>query len=84
MNHTKSGIIAVGSPHSRMRYLGEAKQGLENPALLLLTDEGMNLAERFFRSIGCAPVEPEHKAACLNDPRLFQFLCGVTYALGLR
>ena len=84
MNYTKSGIIAVGAPFSRMRFLGEALRGLENPALLLLTEEGNDLANRYFRSIGCAPEEmPEEvKAETLeNHPSLFQFLTGLVYAL---
>jgi hypothetical protein len=83
MNYTKSGIIACGAPNSRARFLGEAKAALETPVLLLLTDEGAELAERFFRSIGTAPTTPEAKAECLADPRTFQFLVGIIFALGL-
>mgnify|MGYP001607411213 CR=1 FL=1 len=85
MNYTKSGIIANGAPMSRARFSGEAELGWENPTLLLLTDEGRALAERFFRSIGCDPsaMPEEVKARSLNDPHLTQFLAGVIFALNL-
>lgn len=69
---------------SRVRFLGEAKQGLENPALLLLTDEGNALADRYFASIGCNPTTQEGRAEMLLNPSLFQFLTGTVYALELR
>lgn len=84
MNYTKSGIIATGAPFSRARSLGEAKLAYETPALLLLTDEGNEIANRFFRSIGCdgERMTVELKAELLaNDERFFPFICGVIFGL---
>lgn len=86
MNYTKSGIVAVGAPNSRVRFLKEAELGLDNPSLLLLTEEGKQLADRFLRSLGCEPSEmPEElKAEYLNTKgELFQFLAGVIFSLNL-
>jgi hypothetical protein len=86
MNYTKSGIIATGAPNSRVRFLKEAELGLEHPSLLLLTDEGKQLADRFLRSLGCEPSEmPEDlKSEYLNTKReLYQFLVGVIFSLNL-
>lgn len=86
MNYTKSGIIAVGAPNSRVRFLKEAELGKETPSLLLLTDEGRQLADRFLRSLGYDPslMSDERKAEYLNTKdELFQFLVGVIFALNL-
>jgi len=49
---------------------------------LLLTEEGRNIADRFFVSIGCCPAQmtEEGKAESLNHPSLFQFLAGYLMA----
>lgn len=85
MNYTKSGIIASGAPFSRARFLGEVNLGLENPCLLLLTDEGNTLVDRFFLTLGCEPekMPTEIKAEKLHSSSLFQFLVGVKFALEL-
>lgn len=83
MNYTKSGILAQGAPHSRVRYYGEATQGWEHPSLLLLTEEGTELAKRFYRSIGCNPNTDEERAELLNKAELTPFLAGVLFALNL-
>jgi len=84
MNYTKSGIIAVGSPHSLARSKNEAQNAFDTRYYqsLLLTEEGRNIADRFFVSIGCLPAQmPEEvKAELLNNPSLFQFLCGYLMA----
>jgi len=88
MNYTKSGIVAVGAPNSRARYTGEVAQGLASPALLLLTDEGNALADRFFLSVGCTPskMSSETRAGVLMEHehgKLFAFLTGASFALSL-
>jgi hypothetical protein len=61
MNHTRSGIIAVGAPHSLARYAAEAQNALDNHAnLLLLTEEGVEIFIRFAGAVGCdVPVVRE-------------------------
>lgn len=87
MNYTKSGIPAIGAPMSRARFLEEVKQGLDNCITLLLTDEGNALANRFFRTLGCAPDEMPKtvKADILtkHQDELWKFLTGVKFALEL-
>jgi hypothetical protein len=84
MNYTKSGIISVGAPHSLARSKNEAQNAFDTQCYqsLLLTEEGRNIADRFFISIGCLPIEmPEEvKAESLNNPSLSQFLCGYLMA----
>lgn len=84
MNYTKSGIIACGAPHSAIRSKNEVQNALDTrySQSLLLTEEGRNIADRFFVSLGCCPAEmpEETKAELLNDPKLFQFLVGYLMA----
>lgn len=86
MNYTESGIIASGAPHSRARYAAECKAGLESPCLLLLTEEGNEMARRFFRAQGCDPatMPPTIRAEVLMRRELYQFLAGVDFALNLK
>lgn len=88
MNYTKSGIIAVGAPNSLARMANEARLSQkETPSLLLLTEEGNDLADRFFKSIGCDPngMDPETRAEVLNrqDLHLHTFLCGFIHCAEL-
>jgi len=84
MNYTKSGIIACGSPHSQVRSKNEAQNAFDTrySQSLLLTEEGRNIADRFFVTLGCCPIEmpEETKAEMLNDTKLFHFLAGYLMA----
>jgi hypothetical protein len=84
MNYTKSGIMACGAPHSIVRCKNEAQNAWDTRFYqsLLLTEEGRNIADRFFATIGCSPAQmPEEvKAESLNHPAVFNFLAGYLLA----
>tara|TARA_R110002020_G_scaffold3253_4_gene14787 strand:- start:255 stop:515 length:261 start_codon:yes stop_codon:yes gene_type:complete len=84
MNYTKSGIIAVGAPHSPIRIKNEIENALENGlALLLLTDEGRSAARRFSRAEGCdwEEMPEEAKARLLGLPHAWKFFAGVAWGV---
>ena len=84
MNHTKSGIIAHGSPNSIARHMAELRNALENDlCLLLLTDEGRGMAKRFSLCEGCAWSEmtEEGRAEMLKKDHAWKFFTGVAWAL---
>lgn len=86
MNHTASGAVAVGAPNSLARYITEAKRARDvDYNLLLLTDEGKKILNRFASSIGtCFETmlklekdDPGTIAEWINKhyAELFYFLC---------
>jgi hypothetical protein len=83
MNYTKSGIIACGAPNSAIRSRNEAQNAFDTiPQALLLTEEGIEIANRFLQTLGSDPKSfpIEGKAYALNDPKLFHFLAGYLLA----
>lgn len=89
MNHTRSGIMAIGAPGSVARLKSELENAKDEPSLLLLTDEGRSLLKRFAASQGCSweDMPEEIKASHLTKERaseLFGFIAGVNWALEQR
>lgn len=87
MNHTETGLIAVGSPNSPMRMIGEIENALDKDLhLLLLTEEGRDAAARFAKSEGCdwKEMTDESKAWLLNNEHAWKFFAGVLYGLKYR
>lgn len=83
MNYTKSGIIACGAHNSIIRCRAEAQNAFDTiPQALLLTEEGIEIANRFFETLGIdnKSCSLEDKAYALNDPKLFHFLAGYLMA----
>lgn len=84
MNYTKSGIIAVGAPHSVIRLKNELENALEKDlCLLLLTEEGEEVVRRFSRVEGCdwESMTTESKAEILNRPNAWKYFSGVLFGL---
>lgn len=54
MNRTQSGAIAVGAPFSLARINEECKHAIDNSYhLLMLTEEGRYVLQRFAKVVGC-------------------------------
>lgn len=84
MNYTQSGIIAQGAPNSTVRILSEIEHAKGNhEALLMLTEEGRDVVDRFLRRCGCVPenMPVEDKVPFIMSRRsdLGFFLTGVEY-----
>lgn len=91
MNHTESGAIATGAPHSLARHATEASHALEWQLVLLRnTPEGRDILERFANTQGCnfrQMVEHEKENPTnvtewiiKNERTLNSFLQGIQFA----
>lgn len=93
MNKTITGLVATGSPFSRVRTINEVINAMDGGdysklPLLLLTDEGWLVLDGFLRSMGCDPMQMDNHARALfigeHQSDLAMFCRGVICGLNVK
>ena len=86
MNHSKSGALCVGAPNSAARFASEARHAKETLeyGLLLLSDEGQQILERYALTQGCdwkviVSANGEADFLANQSKELFAFLAGILF-----
>lgn len=87
MNHSKSGALCVGAPNSAARFASEARHAKDNLeyGLLLLSDEGQQILERYAKTQGCdwrqiVAANNEAEFLAKHCKELFAFIAGILFA----